>query len=309
MLGLLLMGWMTACEDPIEVDLPDVEQKIVVEGSIEQTQPPFVVLTRSTEYFEPTNLESFENSFVHDAVITVNNGDEEITLEELCSATLPDEFRPIAAELLGVPLSSLQSINYCIYTVPLLDLLGGNFFQGEIGKRYDLRVQVEGKTFTAATNIQEPIPLDSIWYEPRGGDTTEIEGVIWAQLTDPDSIGNAYRWQARIFNKSTVFVAPFNSAFRDEFINGTTFDFGYIHGDDPNTLEGQRFFQSGDTVIVKFSAIDRPFYRFLRVFESEVANNGNPFAAPTTIPSNIEGDGGLGIWGGYGADYDTVICR
>lgn len=303
-----LLVFVVACEEPINVDLPEAEAKLVVEGTIEQERPPLVILTRSTGYFDPTNIAAFENSFVHDARISVNNGTETVVLQELCANSLPDDLLPVAAELLGVPPNSLRSINYCIYTVPLLDLLSGTFFAGEIGKRYDLRIEAEGKVLTSSTNIQQLIPLDSLWYEPRGADTSNLEGAIWGKLTDPDTIGNAYRWQARLVNESTVFVAPFNSAFRDEFINGTTFDFGYIHGDDPNTLDGQRFFSEGDTVIVKFSTIDRPVYRFIRVFESEVANNGNPFGAPTTIPSNIEGEAGLGVWSGYGAIYDTVIC-
>ena len=35
-------------------------------------------------------------------------------------------------------------------------------------------------------------------------------------------------------------------------------------------------------------------------------SSGNPFSAPTTVTTNIEG-GGLGVWGGYGATYDTLI--
>ncbi len=41
--------------------------------------------------------------------------------------------------------------------------------------------------------------------------------------------------------------------------------------------------------------------------ETEVSNNGNPFAAPTAIKSNISG-GALGYWGGYGTVYDTIVA-
>jgi hypothetical protein len=33
--------------------------------------------------------------------------------------------------------------------------------------------------------------------------------------------------------------------------------------------------------------------------------DGNPFASPITIRSNIQG-GAIGVWGGYGASIDTL---
>ncbi len=65
---------LISCEKEVEVDLPETEAKLVVEGTIEQGQPPIVILTRTQSYFAPTDLNSIAGIFVKDAVITVSDG-------------------------------------------------------------------------------------------------------------------------------------------------------------------------------------------------------------------------------------------
>ena len=36
-----------------------------------------------------------------------------------------------------------------------------------------------------------------------------------------------------------------------------------------------------------------------------MSSDGNPFASPTSVVTNIEG-GALGIWGGYAVFLDTI---
>ena len=72
-----------SCEKEVEVDLPETEAKLVVEGVIEQGQPPIVLLTKSQSYFAPTDLGSIANIFVKDAVITVNDGTTTVTLSDV----------------------------------------------------------------------------------------------------------------------------------------------------------------------------------------------------------------------------------
>ena len=61
------------------------------------------------------------------------------------------------------------------------------------------------------------------------------------------------------------------------------------------------------TIVIKFCTIDLPHFNFWESFEIAAFNEGNPFSAPATINSNIQG-GGIGVWGGYGVTYDTLIA-
>ena len=108
-------------------------------------------------------------------------------------------------------------------------------------------------------------------------------------------------------------MAPFGSAFNDKFIDGKTFDFAYdrpsIPGstapEDNNAEAG--YYVRGDTIVVQFCTIGTAEVDFFRTYENMVSNNGNPFASPGVIKTNISG--GLGIFCGYSPTYDTIICR
>ena len=55
-----------SCQDEITLDLPQAENKLVVEATIEQGYPPYVILTKNQGYFDPINSGTFSNIFVTD---------------------------------------------------------------------------------------------------------------------------------------------------------------------------------------------------------------------------------------------------
>ena len=138
-------------------------------------------------------------------------------------------------------------------------------------------------------------------------------GYAWAHLTDPIGIGNGYRWYTKRVTQDDRFRAPYGSAFDDRFIEGQSFDFAYNRPSDPgstdpaDTNDVAGFFKVGDTIAVMFCSIGQPEVNFFRTFEEQVGNNGNPFAAPGEIETNVSG--GLGIFCGYNPSYDTIYCH
>lgn len=272
---------LLACERNITVDLPVPEQKIVVEGYIENGQNAIVTLTKTAAFFAPVDSASLISYLVLDAVVTVSDG--------------------INTEQLMLTIDTSQYIPF-VYKSQTLT--------GQEGKTYTLTVVADGKTLTAVTTIPNAVALDSVWYKEQEG--RDSLGFAWAHLTDPDTLGNCYRWFAKRMGKDKRFLAPLGSVFEDKFINGKSFDFAYNRGYEPNTYSDEDenirgYFSQGDTIAVKFCSIDRAHFDFWRIQEVQVSNNGNPFAAPAPIPSNI--NGGLGIWGGYAATFDTIIAQ
>ncbi len=318
LLGLALA--LIACEKRITVDLPTLPEQIVVEGSIEQGQPPIVMLTRSQGYFDPIDLTGFSDIFVSGASVTVSNGETSVVLDEICASNVPEEFLPLVAEVTGLTPEQLAAFDICIYST------FNTAIWGEVNKVYTLEVDFEEHQLRASTKINTPIALDSVWFEIPGTDpNNDSLGFAYAILQDPDTLGNAYRWFARRVNtypawsahagevKDPSYIAPLGSATDDAFFNGLTFEFSYFRGDLPNsqkeddTNEEAGFFKVGDTIAVRAAVIDRAAMNYIRSFENQAGSSGTPFASPANIQSNIEG--GLGAWIGYGAVYDTIYCE
>src|SRR5688572_9666354 len=69
-----LFFFLTSCEKDITIDLNDPLPKMVVEATIENNQPPFVILSTSLNYFNKINADILASSFVHDAEINISDG-------------------------------------------------------------------------------------------------------------------------------------------------------------------------------------------------------------------------------------------
>lgn len=274
--------FLTSCEKEIDIELPDVESKIVVDGGIFVGQPAEVNLTWSAGYFDPIDSASLANYVIQNATVTVSDGTTTDTLHLAIDFNRP---------------------------IPLF--WQGTNVLGQVGRTYLLTVIADGKTVTSTTTIPVPVALDSVWFKPEiDGDSL---GFAWAHLTDPVGTGNGYRWFTKRLNVDPVFLTPFGSTFDDNFIEGESFDFAYNrpipkNSTAPDDNDNRRgYFVTGDTVVVQFCSIGVAEVDFFRTFEIEVSNNGNPFAAPGVIESNVEG--GLGIFCGYSPTYDTIICQ
>lgn len=281
-LAIAICCLLSSCERDITVNLPQAEVEIVVEGYIVSGQKPTVHVTRSAPYFSPIDSASLISYLVRDAIVTVSDGSVTDTLDETFDLSLSNPFVYVARNLVG-----------------------------ENGKNYFLTVKADGKTLTAITQIPYAVPLDSVWFKIDGN--KDSLGYAWAHLTDPDTLGNGYRWFAKRLGKDDDFIPPNGSVFDDKFINGKSFDFGYNRGEVPNSdaiddiNEESGYFKRGDTIAVKFCTIDRGHFIFWRSVETQASNNGNPFGSPAPIEGNIQG--GLGIWGGYGVSYDTIYAQ
>lgn len=274
----------SSCEKDITVSLPLPEPKVVVEGHIEPGKAAYVLLTRSSAYFAPVDTQAVINTIIYGATVVVSDGINSDTLKQ----TIDFNFFP--------------SIIYKGNPAKLA---------GVVGKTYSLTVHADGKVLTGSTLMRAPVQLDSTWFKLQP--PSDSLGFAWARLTDPAGFGNQYRWFAKRIGKDNNFIAPLGSAFDDKFIDGKSFDFAYDRGiefnstktDDSNEERG--FFKKGDKIVVRFCTIDKASYDFYRSFETDAASNGNPFAAPSSVKTNIKG--GLGVWGAYTPTYDTIIAK
>jgi hypothetical protein len=259
-------------------------------------------------------LQSLADGYITEATVSIFDGESTHVLDRICSGDLTDEQLEIAAEATGIDIDLLRSVNICAWTILDASLVG------EIGRSYRLDVQADGKSLTSTTTIPPVVALDSLWFQLAERDANDDSlGFIWATLSDPAILGNQYRWFAKRINdgedgepKDDSFIAPLFSVFEDRYVNGLTFDFNYNRGeqaystaeDDNNEEAG--FFKRGDVVVVKFTSIDQGVFKFYDSYANNVASAGDLFSNPANVRSNVSG--GLGVWAGYSASLDTVIC-
>ncbi|MEM9053152.1 MAG: DUF4249 family protein [Bacteroidota bacterium] len=307
-LYIALIGFLLiSCEKDIDIEIPESEAQLVVEGFIENGSPPVVLVSRTRGFFEPTSPEEIASAYISDATVTVNGSE----LTTVCLDEIPEELEDEVAELTGISPSDFDDFPICAYI--------GTEFVGELNTSYNLRVEVESDILTANTHIPNPVVPDSSYF--RLWANSNRFGYVFTEFKDPDTLNNAYR----VFTKrihpteqnnenpnDDIFYAPFGSTFLDEFFNGTELEIFFQRGQPFNstrptdTGEEEGFFELGDVFVFKFCGISEPTYQFFRTYEQQLGTNGSPFAAPNNVITNIEG--GLGIWAGYACAYDTIFA-
>jgi len=287
-----------ACEEEFIPESVSAPPQIVVEGYIEAGQrpgPPYVILTRSVPFFSRFSTEDLENTFVHDALVRVSDGEKAVELTELCLDELSEEEKRLAGALFGFNPDSL-GFNFCVY----IDLSFS--MRGEEGKTYSLEIEAEGQRLKAVTSIPYHVALDSLKFREPPGEPADTLAQLLCYLADPAGAANFYRYQVAI--NSNGYISPIASVFDDRLIDGQQVEFPLLRpeprGAQDIDFETFGLYAVGDTVTLKWISLDEAHYNFWNTLEFNSANQG-PFSSYTLIDSNIEG--GLGIWGGLSASY------
>ena len=284
--GLLIIS-VASCQKEVHIDLGSSPSQIVVEGQIENGQPPFVLITSTLSFFSNIDLKSLEKSFIHNAVVTVSNGSKTMTLREYSLDTAGSKFYA--------------------YTIDTANF--ANIFVGEIGKSYTLTIVSNGKTYTSVTKIPAPKGVDTLWFadpEFKNDKTPDSARQLFANYSDPDTLGNYVRYYTQR-NRGAFYPV---GIFSDEIVNGKVISnisliAGYEHTTDANG-DSLRYFYPGDTVTLKWCEIDKGVYTFWNTDQFAANSVGNPFASPINTTSNIS-NGALGVWAGYGSILKTII--
>ncbi len=269
-----------SCEEPIDIEIPDAKNQLVVEGSIDIDDVARISLSNSLGYFDPLNVDAVQDLLVTDAKVTLSNGS--IT-EELSLFFDPEVFPPVFYQ--------------------------SNTIKGEINTSYSLNIEWNENQYSATTWLTNPAPLDSVWFELEEGE--DSLGLIKFHYSDPDTLGNRFRIFSKRLGRDPYFVPVIGDLRYDIIINGQSFESFVYRGEsieemqDSSDQSERYYFKLGDTLILKWSSVDYDHFEFWRT----LANNGggNPFAAPVNVKSNI--NGGLGIWGAYASVYDTIVAQ
>ncbi len=277
---------ITGCEKAIDFTLENSGPKLVIEATIENGQPPYVILSQSLNYFSTIDPKLLASSFVHNADVSVTNGLQTHKLKEY-SYTVANDYK---LYYYSIDSSNLSSA-----------------FLGETKKQYSLRIKHQSKEYHATTTIPSITKrVDSLWWKqaPANNDTSKVVAVV--RVTDPPGFGDYIRYFTK--RNREPFYPPITSAFDDLVVDGTTYESQVDPGTNRNMerKEEEHFFNKGDTVIFKLCNVDKTTFDFWRTMEYSYSSIGNPFATPVKVLGNIS-NGALGYFGGYAAQYHTLV--
>jgi uncharacterized protein DUF4249 len=274
-----------SCEKAINFNLSASPSQLVVDASIENNKSPVVILSTSLNYFSQITPAILENSFVHNAVVTISNGSQTQQLKEYATDTSA----------------------YAFYYYSVDTTNPASIFVGEFNTAYSLSIITNGKQYTATTNITSiRKKIDSLWWipAPDNPDTTAV--VLNGRVTDPAGYGDYIRYFTEVNNGP--FLPGLTSVYDDQITDGTTYNIEIDQGVDRNQsvdFSNYAYFYKGDSITVKFANIDKATFDFWRTMEYDYQSIGNPFSSPTQVLGNIS-NGALGYFGGYAAQYISL---
>lgn len=252
------------------IELPHGEQKLVIEGWIDEGGYPVVIVTTTVPVGrEPKKLTELKENIVRWATVSVSDGEKEVFL----TGGRNDAYFPPY-----------------IYT--------SSEIRGQAGKTYALKVLYNGKSVTASTTIPESVPLEYI--RVRKSADAEDSYYMSAGIKDDPDTEDYYKFFTRVIRRDSSFVSSFMGLNNDETLDKEITEVPIHNGTGTLAAKLTPYFSSQDRVVVKFCRMDRISYRYWNDFDEVAALSRNPiFPVTTIISTNISG--GLGYWAGYGA--------
>jgi hypothetical protein len=270
---LALGGLLSSCQDVVDLDLPEGDRFLVVEGWItNENRPHDVILTYTAAYFD-------------DADPTPVIGATVFLRDDEGMETVLDETSP------------------GIYTYP---------DSGVVGRSYQLEILLEnGERYISKYEfLEEPAPILDIYWQlsedepdPDNGENPDDIYDVLIFAIEPEGLGDHYRWRSILNGVEQrepfdIFVTD------DQFVDGNPI---------PEFNVTEDLYSLNDTVTIIQERISRDAFEFLSLLQQQTAFVGGPFdPPPAPIRGNIRNindpdDLALGFFGASARDRATTI--
>lgn len=243
---------LNSCQKEIDLDLADQSGNIVIEGNVTDVQGPYTVkITKSVGFSQPNQYPAITNAQV---ILSDNTGQTE----------------------------TLQ------YT-------GGGEYKSESfsavpGRTYTLKVQAEGKQYTAQSTMPQAVEMEGLVQDSfKFGDKTTY--TLLPVFTDPAALGNRYLFSLTINNLSKKYI----SVLSDNLNNGLPNQWSLGLPNDDNKGRDHEVVP-GDVIRVEMQSIDTNVFTYYSSLLQ--ISDGYGSVTPANPPSNIS-NGALGYFSAH----------
>jgi hypothetical protein len=273
--SILAGSLFTSCnlEKEVDIDLPDYDNQLVVECYLEPGLPYRLSLSKSAAYFAPFPDPDDVGGFLQELLV------------QGAEVRIRHKDQVIALEnRLSIDLENQRLYNYTGNDLVPLDTLAPFFLE---------IITPEGKKITGQTRLLPRVPIDSVVVEFKESDTLARTLTYFG---DPGEGSNFFRFVLRYSNQDSIPLQDFT--LEDRFV-------------DKSFVLGAAYeFSEGDTLVHTLYHVEESYYRFLESVQRAVFGNGNPFAQPSPLISNLGGDAGaVGVFTGLHYDRRVTIIK
>lgn len=299
--AIALIVGISACRNmtrDIDIELPVVPRQLVVECYLEPGQPYRLLLTETMGYFDDLS----ECPIIKGATVIISHNGVSDTLIEA-----PQLFDTCALDNFFGILPFFNADRTRFYNYGSSKLCPENYDQD-----FELHVidHQGGREIRGRTRFLRAPEIDTI----KATFNDQQKAYVTCLVNDDANTLDYYRL---MLHDSTLFEQDPNIPFI-QFSKDPEFDFGI---DDKRFFNGGKIaiatnfdYETGDTLIFTVYHIDQTYYDYLGTLGANRNANGNPFAQPGRLLSNVYGDAdgdgledGVGIFTFLSYDRDTII--
>ncbi|WP_405414305.1 DUF4249 domain-containing protein [Maribacter sp. Asnod1-A12] len=255
---ILIITSLVSCEDVIDVELPEGDNRLVVNGVIrvDKTQeflPVEITMTESSSFFENNSVALVESAII---LYGTPNSDDPLILEGGGISNLAEVESGSGKWVPDPSFDSDQRIRV------------GNINEGDV---FQLIITTDDEQYLATTTYVKSVPIDSL----EQGDETLFSGdetEVIVTFTDPGESNDFYLLDLD-FGEFLVT--------EDEFYQGQTFVFSYFYD---NELE----LDTSSVVDISLLGVDESFYNYMNQIIVQSGGDQGPFQTPAaTVRGNI----------------------
>jgi len=250
---------LTSCEEVIDLNLDTAPKKLVIDAALdwkkgETKAYPIVDISYTEAYFGETHSPAIDN-----AVVKIVSGTQTYSL------TLWDGTTTITSD----NLPELKGGSRYVFPAGITP---------ELGKNYELIVELNGQTYTAKDKMLEApvIPSNRITQKEKGGFLGDRKELRFYFDGINDGVANAYLVKLSQNNTSKTIYGTLD----DNYIANNKFFFIMTGVDDDEKLN------KGDVVNVILYRIHPQYKEFVQMIV-RLSKGQNPFAIPTRPIGNI----------------------
>ena len=279
--GVGLLAGCKSLQNDVNVPLPYYANQLVAECYLQNGEVPRLSVTESVPY-----LDDGQAVAAGSQVLKLSNGQTvQLPTDVTVTLTLPG----------GKPLPLRFSPGVDNATGKYYTHVGSAPLVAQAGQQFGLDVQDKrGRHITGTTVVPTFIRIDSAQYKYNGLTGANKKAYFLTKWTDPGATADFYRL---MLHKGK----PANNSETDNLLTDRLFN------GQPYAQVTTYRFVPGDTVTATLYHIDSLYYSFRLSVRDARNANGNPFAQPSGIHSNVQG--GLGIFTVLVSDQRTVYLK